>query len=210
MRSPERGEDVDLRELSETRDCLVNVDAYGSPIPSARFMGGRELEILCGIDTRKDDKELEQLQLFRAVPAIVSSGARALPTFTPGVGPFPKGRGRWIDMPADPIVRRAAVCVYLALVADASLDLIGARDRILVEGRFAQTGVFVAALASLRPDDRIYVSSAEHDVSYGALRLVIPELPARSALTRIDRLAIDLRSYAAEWLRDASRIEAAS
>lgn len=210
MRSPVRATDVDVSALSETRDCLVNVDVHGTPIPSARFMGGREVEILSGIDTRRIDIKPDQPDLLAAVPAIVSAGRRALPTFAPGAGPFPHGHGRWIDMPTDAIGRRVAVCLYAALVADTALELIGARERILVEGRFAEAQVFVRALASLRPRDTIYVSNAQHDVSYGALRLLDPQLAAPSSLEKAAPLETDLRAYANQWRRDAARIGAAA
>ena len=35
-------------ELDPARDTLVNVNAFGEPVPSARFMGGREFETLLG------------------------------------------------------------------------------------------------------------------------------------------------------------------
>jgi sugar (pentulose or hexulose) kinase len=210
MRSPPRREDVSISSLPEARDCLVNVDAYGMPVPSARFMGGREVEILSGIDTRRVDIKPDQPKLLEAVAQVLSDGAHAIPTFTPGVGPFPQGHGRWINMPTDSIERRAAVCLYAALVADTALGLIGARERIVIEGRFAEAQVFVRALASLRADDRIYVSNAEHDVSYGALRLINPALKAPSALTRVAPLDADLGRYVAQWRRDAARVEAAA
>jgi hypothetical protein len=34
---------IDLTSLPEARDCLINVDVSGTPIPSSRFMGGREV-----------------------------------------------------------------------------------------------------------------------------------------------------------------------
>lgn len=210
MRSPVRADDVDIAALSEARDCLVNVDAYGMPIPSARFMGGREVEILAGVDTRRVDVRADQPALLAEVQGLLASGARALPTFTPGVGPFPSGQGRWIEMPEEPARRRAAVCLYAALVADASLALIGARERILVEGRFAEADVFVRALASLRPRDAVFVSNAQHDVSYGALRLIDPSLQPSSTLERVRPLDEDPSAYAAQWRRDAARIEAAA
>jgi sugar (pentulose or hexulose) kinase len=206
MRSPARRLDLDIAALAEARDCLVNVDAYGMPIPSARFMGGREVEILSGIDTRRIDIKPDQPDLVAAVPRIVGSGARVLPTFTPGVGPFPQGHGRWIDMPTDQVGRRTAVCLYAALVADTCLDLIGARERIVVEGRFAEAEVFVRGLASLRPQDQIYVSNAQHDVSYGARRLIDPGLKALSALELVRPLEAELGTYAQQWRRDAARI----
>ena len=35
-------------ELDPARDTLVNVNAFGEPVPSARFMGGREFATLVG------------------------------------------------------------------------------------------------------------------------------------------------------------------
>jgi hypothetical protein len=32
--------------LDPARDVLVNVNALGQPVPSARFMGGREYELI--------------------------------------------------------------------------------------------------------------------------------------------------------------------
>ncbi len=210
MRSPEDDASVELSGLSEDRDCLINVDAFGKLVPSARFMGGREIEILAGVDTRRVDIKPDQPALVAAVPAVLAAGARVLPTFAPGFGPYPGHRGRWINMPTDQAQRRAAVCLYAALVANEALNLIGARERILVEGRFAEAEVFVRALASLRPRDQIYVSNAHNDVSYGALRLIEPMLKPATALTPVAPLEVSIASYAQDWRRDVERTEHAA
>ena len=206
MRSPAAGTPLDSASLQETRDCLVNVDAYGEPIPSARFMGGREIEILSGASRLQIDADEHQRELLRAVPDVLSGGARVLPTFTPGSGPYPEGSGRWVSAPEQETPRLAAVCLYAALIADVSLDLIGARDRLLVEGRFAQCEVFVRALASLRPTTAVYVAHAESDASFGALRLLNPDLSPPSSLTRIAPLPEDLREYRQRWRQEATRV----
>ena len=36
----------DLRRLREDRDMLANVNAFGAPIATARYMGGREYEAI--------------------------------------------------------------------------------------------------------------------------------------------------------------------
>jgi hypothetical protein len=95
--------------------------------------------------------------------------------------------------------RRAAISLYAALMADTSLDLIGARACILIEGRFANAQVFVRALARLRPDTMIYTASAENDVSFGALRLLEPSLRPTVALKRVAPLDVDLTAYKAKW-----------
>ena len=48
-----------LEKLDPARDCLVNVNALGDPVPSARFMGGREFSMvgndLANADENRDD-----------------------------------------------------------------------------------------------------------------------------------------------------------
>ncbi|HZU64689.1 MAG TPA: FGGY family carbohydrate kinase, partial [Novosphingobium sp.] len=188
--------------LPEARDCLVNVDAFGQPVPSARFMGGREIETLIEIDTRRVDIKPDQPALLAAVPAVLAAGAMHLPTLAPGCGPFPQGRGRWINPPADWYERRAAACLYAALVADRALDLIGAEERLLVEGRFAEAEVFVRALASLRPDTQVFVANAHNDVSFGALRLIDPALAPAGGLRQVAPLDLALDTYRNRWLAE--------
>jgi len=206
MRSPKTNEPALLAGLPEARDCLVNVDVLGRPIPSARFMGGREIEILTGIDTRRVDIKPDQPAILAAVGQAVADGVMVLPGWAPGVGPYPQAHGRWLGEPDDPMVLRAAVCLYAALVADASLDLIGARSRILVEGRFGEAQAFVGGLASLRPRDQIYASIAHNDVSYGALRLIDPQLAPPSELRRVAPIEVDLTDYRARWRHAALEV----
>lgn len=207
MRSPKNTASIDTRALDETRDCLINVDVYGKPLPSARFMGGREIETLIGLDTRQSDIAPDQPALLAALPEALTGGAMALPSFAPGFGPFPRSCGRWIAEPANHATRRAAVSLYAALVTDASLELIGTRERLLIEGRFAEGQVFVRALAALRPDLRVYASKAHNDVSYGALRLIDTALPAAEPLELVEPLGVDLASYRDRWRREAERVE---
>ena len=210
MRTPAPGATVDIAALPEARDCLVNVDAFGGPVPSSRFMGGREIETLTGIDARRIDIKPDQGSLVAAVAAIVQQGAMVLPTFAAGVGPFPNARGRWIGMPIDEAERRAAVSLYAALAADVALDLVGSCERILVEGRFAEAEVFVRGLAALRPGTGIHVANAHNDVSFGALRLLDPRLQPGSSLRLVKPLQADLAGYRSKWRALAEELEAAA
>ncbi|MBK7162937.1 MAG: carbohydrate kinase [Sphingomonadales bacterium] len=191
----------DLRNLAEARDCLVNVDAHGAAVPSARFMGGREIEEVICIDTRRVDIVPDQPALLAAVAAVLKAGSMLLPTLVPDCGPFPNGCGHWVAEPADWVQRRAAACLYAALVANVSLDLIGAENILLVEGRFSEAEVFVRALASLRRGTRVYTSNAHNDVSLGALRLIDPSIRPSGKLKRVEPLTEDLTNYAAQWIR---------
>ena len=90
MRSP--APPVDTADLPEGRDCLVNVDVAGRAVPSARFMGGREIETLIEIDTRRVDITPDQPALLAAVQGVLAAGSMVLPTLAPGFGPFPHGQ----------------------------------------------------------------------------------------------------------------------
>jgi sugar (pentulose or hexulose) kinase len=181
--------------LPETRDCLVNVDAEGQPVPSARFMGGREIEVL---GSRIDQAE-DQQAMLDAVPALLASGAMILPGFVPGCGPFQDRSGAWINKPVDLSQQRAAIALYVALVTDASLDLIDAKARLLIEGRFAGCALFTRGVARLRRDTVVFAASEAADVSLGALRLINPAIRPTSPLERVEPLSEDLDTYRATW-----------
>jgi len=192
-------ETVPTASLAEDRDCLVNVDAYGRLVPSARFMGGREIEMLVGSNAQSVDIKTDQPALLAAVPQLLENGVMVLPTQVSGCGPFPVHAHRWIGEPRDNSALRAVTCLYAALMADASLDLIGSKDRLLVEGRFAEAEVFVRALADLRPDTTVYTASAQTDVSFGALRLINSGLRPQGELQAVKPLEGNIASYRDHW-----------
>ena len=188
---------IDLGALAEDRDCLVNVDAFGIPTPSSRFMGGREAEIL--EDGAPIDPAEREDSLLMLAKAMVQGGIHALPAFQNGVGAFPNARGGWTMRPQTQMPRRAVASLYLALMADTSLSLIGAEESLVIEGRFAGDAVFCRALAGLRPHQSIYLSQVIDSVPLGALQLVDDELPPQATLKRAVPLDVDLGAYAAEW-----------
>ena len=186
---------IATRALPEARDCLVNVDVTGRPVPSARFMGGREIETIIDIDTRRVDIKPDQPALLAAASELLRVGTMILPTLAKGFGPFPDNVFGWVNRPDDWYARRAAACLYAALIADVSLDLIGAEERVLVEGRFAEAEVFVRALAALRPATAVYTAHEHNDVSFGALRLIQPDLKSNGALVRVQPLEGNIDAY---------------
>lgn len=182
--------------LDETRDCLINIDIFGAPVPSSRFMGGREVELIedgAPIDASAED----QLGCARR---LIETGVFALPAFQRGVGPFPNATGGWSGArPSDPADRRAAASLYLALMADTSLGLIGSADCVAIEGRFAQDVVFTRALAALRQRQTVYLSQMADNVPLGALSLLHPNIGASLSLTPVPQIDADIDAYAAQW-----------
>lgn len=132
----------DTGSLDPNKDSLANVDAYGRPVPTARFMGGREFDMLVPEIVEPTEADLAH---------VIGLDVQALPSFVPGVGAFGRRRGNWtVDPDAlTPGQRTAAASLYLALMAQACLGLCGLGRSITLEGPLARNRLFGAALAQL-------------------------------------------------------------
>ncbi|TXI02440.1 MAG: carbohydrate kinase [Rhizobium sp.] len=165
----------DLKHLDPRRDTLANVDAYGRAVPSSRFMGGREFELLAAEVGIVDCEAVEA-----ALEPVIASGLMLLPNIVEGSGPFPGRKRRWIAASAASDGERlAAVSLYLALMTEACLGLIGASGPIFVEGPFALNRAYLIALSALTNSEVIALAGST-GTSQGAA-LLTGIRPARSA-----------------------------
>ncbi len=133
----------DAVALDPDKDTLINVSARGQPVPSARFMGGREHDLAMGgpypAPTARD------------LGAVLKEQTMLLPALVAGTGPFRGQSAEWIgsEPPPGSARRGAAVALYLALVTAECLEAIGHKGGLLVEGPFAANAVFLRMLACL-------------------------------------------------------------
>ena len=178
----------DTVPLDPDRDVLVNVNALGRPVPSARFMGGREFEV---IRAGSDDAPTKA---DRA--AVLRDGVMILPAVEPGSGPFQGRPMAWTKAPATDGQRMAALSWYLALMTQTCLDMIGARGPTIVEGPFARNPDYCAMLATLRPEG-VELAASATGTSVGAALLCLGNVaaPATRAVSPDPALA----PYAADW-----------
>jgi sugar (pentulose or hexulose) kinase len=127
--------------LDPERDTLINVNAFGDPVPSARFMGGREHAILT--------EGLEEGYTVEDVAAVLGKRIFLLPSAQAGSGPFPRRQAGWIcDGAIRPGERRAAVSFYLAMMTATCLELIAAHGPTIVDGPFARNDLYLRMLAA--------------------------------------------------------------
>lgn len=183
-----RGRDV---ALDPTRDTLVNVNARGEPVPSARFMGGREYEIVRdGAEPAASDADRRR---------VLERGVMLLPAVEPGCGPFPGRKAEWTAEPANGGERMVALSWYLALMTDTCLSMIGAEGPVVVEGPFARNDDYLAMLraATGRPveasPDSVTGTSVGAALLAEPARRLGPETPAA-----VPRNA-GLEGYAEAW-----------
>ncbi|XHE15243.1 FGGY-family carbohydrate kinase [Agrobacterium deltaense] len=180
--------------LDPGRDTLLNVDAFGRPVPSSRFMGGREYEMLTQQFGPASDEAIEA-----ALGNVLAKGMMLLPSVVGGSGPFPQKTARWIaDEDATVAERHAAAALYLALMTEFSLSLIGRKGSVLVEGPFASNVLYLKALAGFADTDVIAVGGSTGTSAGAALLTGIKPLAGRERHFAADAIA-GLGSYREAW-----------
>ncbi|MFV0491456.1 MAG: FGGY-family carbohydrate kinase [Pseudorhodobacter sp.] len=179
------------KALNPEHDVLVNVNALGQPVPSARFMGGREYELIrAGSEANPGDAD-------RA--AVLAGGLMLLPAVEPSCGPFRGREMRWIGRPANDGQRMVALSWYLALVTDVCLDQIGADGPVILEGSFTRNEDFLAMLALRRPG-RVEVATSATGTSAGAALLCLDHaIPPETCLVSPPADPGALEGYARAW-----------
>ena len=180
--------------LDPRRDTLINVNAFGDPVPSGRFMGGREWSRLMA-DRRPDATPADEA-------AVLDRRIMLLPAVEPGSGPF-AGRAHAWTVPEASFgdgQRAVAVSWYLALMTGVCLEMIGAEGPACVEGPFAANRHFIEMLAATLPGGVIAVTGATTGTSAGAALLALPPPSAPPGGERPDtRRRRGLAAYAARW-----------
>ena len=166
------------RTVDPARDTLVNVNALGDPIPSARFMGGREFSVLTeGRPETWSDAD---------VRAVLARKTLLLPSTQQGSGPFPDQAATWLN--ADGMnngQRFASISFYLALMTATCLDLIGADGPTTIEGPFARNRLFVGMLAA-STGRAVVASEAATGTSIGAALLASDQVTAHGKGERLE------------------------
>ncbi len=182
--------------LDPARDTLVNVNALGNAVPSARFMGGREHDLaLGGSAVEASGADMREVLRQRSM---------LLPALVPETGPFAGAKARWQgqEPPPGSGQRGAAVGFYLALVTARCLDLIGHVGPVVVEGPFARNTAYLTMLGATSKSSVIPMDSTT-GTSQGAALLVatagvaqrrIPAFPSPD-----EECAALCASYARAW-----------
>lgn len=180
-------------KLDPDRDTLINVNAQGAPVPSARFMGGREFELIqAGQTTPPSDDDIAQ---------VIAASLMLLPAVVPQTGPFQGAQMQW--SPTEPQIgtglRTAALSFYLAMMTDSCLRLIAADGPTIVEGPFAKNAAFrsMLAAATQRP---VVQSETATGTSIGAALLFADTVPTVDIDPSSDtEPPPSWQSYAATW-----------
>jgi sugar (pentulose or hexulose) kinase len=157
------------RELDPTRDTLMNVNAYGDPVPSARFMGGREFEMLTrGAVVVPSEAD---------IAAVLSRGVTLSPAVVSTCGPFQGRAAAWSEAEGalSDGERAVVASFYLAMMALTCQELTGAEGPIITEGPFARNTPFLDLLAAASGRQVLAATSSATGTSIGAALLAASE-----------------------------------
>ena len=191
----------DKTPLDPKCDNLTNVNALGDLVPSARFMGGREFELIQkGIAAFANDSDMK---------LVLEQNIMLLPSVESSSGPY-KGR----DMswhPSEPEfasgIREVSLAFYLALMTAKCLQNIGAKGDIVLEGPFAQN-YFYRQMLKAATGECILSSASTTGTSIGAAMLlqrqpvqILDREPELKKTPMLDALKV----YASRWKSHVER-----
>lgn len=196
---------ADIERLSQDRDTSTNTDVLGNNVATCRFFGGKELEIL------SDGAPAEAASLDCAA-RLMARGTFALPSFTDSGGPMPSTgkKGQIVGpKPRSAEERATLAALYCALMTDQSLIAVGSKPQIIVDGPFAQNGIYLHLLAQLRPQQPVLASTLRDGTTVGAAALAL-----MSESGKLPSIGLDLKpfaspqlsgldAYKAQWLAQA-------
>ncbi len=181
-------------DLDPARDTLVNVNALGDPVRSARFMGGREFELLSdGANAVADDA---------AIRSVLDNRIMLLPSVQQGSGPFPFAHSRWVGKPSKE-ERAIAISFYLAMMTATCLDLIGADGATVIEGPFALNVQYCGMLQAATGRSVLPQAAQATGTSIGAAMLAGTQRKGRVGDPKPKTLSAAWSAYARAW-RDAA------
>jgi L-fuculokinase len=189
-----------LESLIQEKDTVSNTDVFGNRVACCRFFGGREFEVL-------SEGAPGEAATTAAVQHVIEKKILALPSFTDGGGPVPHsgGKGKVIgDEPVSPEQRASLASLYCALMVSESLDALGSKFDIIVDGPFSKNLVFLQVLAQLRAGQKVLASDLRDGTTAGAACLALmpdgklPNVPL-SLTTIASQSLTNLGDYRTNW-----------
>ena len=152
-----------LDTLDPALDMLANIDAMGRPIACANFMGGREYSTIAG--DAKAEPSLDD------VSTLINSEIFALPSFSPGSGPYANRSGEFKG-DVRPEQRSSMATLYCALMCVKRLeDLNLTQGDLIIDGNFAQNEILCSLIAALKPNQKLFASKYHSGTARGAAML---------------------------------------
>ncbi|MCC2606553.1 FGGY-family carbohydrate kinase [Planctobacterium marinum] len=185
-----------LDKLNADKDMLANIDVTGQPVACARFMGGREFEVIC----EQAGSWLGEQFSNQDVAHIIQQSVFALPDFSEGSGPFGGKKGRFVG-DINQISGIALATLYCALMIDYQLDMLGTQGSVFIEGAFLKNPLLCELVAQLRTEQPVFLSRDSTGTVQGAACLTHwDNAQCELGLREVHKSTLSgLTSYRTQW-----------
>ncbi len=147
--------------LKEDKEMYGGINVFGKVVPTVRFMGGREYQLL--------NKKLKINKKFKSFDIRFFKKKNFLyPSFGIG-GPFSRMKGIYKPfLKENHTSRYMAIITYIAFVLNYCMDLINCRENIIITGPLINNKNFLRIIGALRESQKIYLSSNQEGTGIGA------------------------------------------
>ena len=152
-----------LTNLNPNLDMLANIDVFGKPVPTIRFMGGREYDNLMKVfKITTNTKALKNFNYknYLIYPSYASGGAFINKKIN--INFFKKLKKGQIYY---------LICLYIAFVINFSLNKMKSSNTIILDGPITKNITIMKILSSLRPKQLVLKNKKEIGTTLGATNL---------------------------------------
>ena len=152
-----------IQRLKPNYDMLCGINVFGKSVPTMRFMGGREYELLC--------KKLKVSSANFKISKSILQNNLILPSYAPG-GPFIIKRHNLkniLSLHSDE--RYSLICVYISFVLNFVLDEMRSRNTLILDGPITKNKDIMNIIASIRKNQKTFKNKKEIGTGLGASML---------------------------------------
>ena len=152
-----------LKNLNPTLDMLANIDVFGKPVPTMRFMGGREYDHLMGVfKISNKTRAIKNFSFhnYLIYPSYASGGGFSINKINIG---FYEGlnKGQIYYL----------ICLYISFVINFCLNQMRSSNTIILDGPITKNITIMKILSSLRKKQIVLKNKREIGTTLGATNL---------------------------------------
>ena len=152
-----------LKNLNPSLDMLANIDVFGKPVPTMRFMGGREYDHLMGVfKISNKTRAIKDFSFhdYLIYPSYASGGGFSINKINIG---FYEGlnKGQIYYL----------ICLYISFVINFCLNQMRSSNTIILDGPITKNITIMKILSSLRKKQIVLKNKREIGTTLGATNL---------------------------------------
>ena len=184
---------TNLKKLNPKLDMLCNIDVFGNHVPTMRFMGGREHDVLCKL-LKINNKLAAKINEKDLIDNLI------YPSFA-SAGPF-KLNKKIKKIKLTNNQRYSLICIYMAFTLNFCLDYMQSSSDIVLDGPVTKNNYIMRLIATLRDKQNVFKNKKEIGTSLGASLLFNIKKKSNINLVKINKIkSINYNAIYSIWLK---------